>query len=139
MIIVERGRVFDFLVWYRPLVISYARTTKPSIAQLRSEPLWVLKGPGTCSAVHFKRLELEKIGAVAIDADKIARVFPNLRPGRYQAVNDISLANALSIGPKLPAALMPRPGAPNFSRGRPFPTIGSLDEILSYQRSAEQT
>jgi hypothetical protein len=132
VVIVQRGRAFDFLVWYRPLTISYARGYKPSLAQLRAEPLWVLQRPGTCSRVHFKRLELEKVGAVAIDADKLARIFPDMGSGKNAAVNDISLANALSVGPNVPAALMPTPGQPlNFSRGRPYPTIASLDEILS--------
>ena len=131
-IMVERGRVFDFLVWYRPLVISYARTEKPSLTQLRLEPLWVFKGPGTCSKVHFKRLELEKVGDVEIDTDKLARSFPDRGSGRWAAVNDLSITNALSVGPKVPAVLMPAPGQPlNFSRGRPFRTIASLDEILS--------
>jgi hypothetical protein len=130
-IVVGRGRAFDFLAWYTPLTIAYARTEKPTITQLRAEPLWVLRNPGTCSPVHFKRLELEKIGAVAIDGAKLERSLP-LPPGQRSAIDDISIANSLSIGPHLPAALMPIPGQPlNFSRGRPFRTIASLDEILS--------
>jgi hypothetical protein len=42
LVMVERGRAFDFLTWYRPLTISHARTEKPSLEQLRSEYLWVL-------------------------------------------------------------------------------------------------
>jgi hypothetical protein len=132
VIVVERERAFDFLTWYRPLTISNARAEKPSLPQFRSEPLWVLKRPGTCSPVHFKRLELEKIGAVPIDGDKLTRSFAAMPSGRPYAVNDISLANSLTIGPEFPAALMPSPGQPpNVSRGRPYPTISSLDEILS--------
>jgi hypothetical protein len=131
MSIVERGRAFDFLAWYRPLTISYAQSEKPSLAQLRPEPQWVLRRPGTCSPVHFRRLELERIGAVAIDSEKLARSFPNRPSGRYQAVNDISLANELSIGTKLPGALAP-------ALGKARPTIASLDEILSDPPSGAQ-
>jgi hypothetical protein len=132
VIIVERGRAFDFLAWYRPLLISYARTNKPDLAQLRSEPLWVLKPPGTCTPTHFKRLELERIGTVLIDGEKLARLFPERSSGRRQAVDDISITNSLTIGPKLPAALMPTPGQPpNFRHGRPYPTIMSVHDILS--------
>jgi hypothetical protein len=129
-IVVDRGRAFDFLAWYTMLTISYALTEKPTIAQLRAEPLWVLRNPGTCSPVHFKRLELEKIGVMAIDNAKLEHSLP-LPAGQRSAIDDISIANSLSIGPHLPAALMPIPGQPlNFSRGRPYRTIARLDDIL---------
>jgi hypothetical protein len=132
LVIVERGRAFDFLTWYRPLTISHARTENPSLEQLRSEYLWVLKRPGTCPPIHFKRLELDKIGALPIDGDKVARAFPARPPGRSCAVDNISLANCLTIGPKLPMVSIHVPGQPpNFSRGQPYPAIASLDEILS--------
>jgi hypothetical protein len=47
---------------------------------------------GTCSAVHFKRMELEQIGKLAIDIDKLRRSFPDMRPGTIQAVENISIA-----------------------------------------------
>lgn len=131
-IIVDRGRAFDFLAWYTPLTISQARSAKPTMTQVRSEPLWVLRNPGTCSPVHFKRLELEKVGAIAIDTAKLARALPNLPRGQRCAVSDISITNTLSIGPKVPAALMPTPGQPlDFSHGRPYRTIAGLEEIVS--------
>jgi hypothetical protein len=132
LVIVECGRAFDFLAWYRPLTISHARTEKPSLEQVRAEYLWVLKRPGTCPPLHFKRLELEKIGTVPIDGDKFARAFPTRPSGRVYAVENISFANSLTIGPQLPMASIHVPGQPpNFSRGRPYPAIASLDEILA--------
>jgi hypothetical protein len=143
-VIVERGRAFDFLTWYRPLTISRARTAKPSLDakpaldtnptldELRSEYLWVLKRPGTCPPIHFKRMELEKIGAVAIDRDKVARAFPTMPSARTYAVDNISIVNSLTIGPQLPMASIHVPGQPpNLGRGRPYPAIASLDEILA--------
>lgn len=129
-IIVERGRAFDFLAWYYPLTIAHALAEKPTMAHLTEQKLWVLKNPGTCSSVHFKRLELEKIGSFAIDADKLARTFGAM-PGTWCAVNDVAITNYLSVGPHLPDELMPPPGAPrNFSRGRPYKTIEGLGAIL---------
>jgi hypothetical protein len=76
-------------------------------------------------------LELEKIGAVAIDRGKFLRSSPTMPSGISPAVDNISLSNTLSIGPQVPAALMPIPGQPpNFSHGRPYPKIENLEEIL---------
>lgn len=132
LVIVERGRAFDFLTWYRPLTIAHARTEKPSLEQVCAENLWVLKRPGTCPPLHFKRLELERIGTVPINDEKFARAFPARPSGRVYAVDNISFANSLSIGPHLPMASIHIPGQPpNFGRGRPYPAIANLDEILS--------
>jgi hypothetical protein len=115
-VIVERGRAFDFLTWYRPLTIPMALTEKPSVADLRAPRLWMLKRPGTCSAVHLKKMELEKVGTVQIDLEKFESKFLTRPSGISDAVSDISIANRLS--------------APNRSLGR-FPTISALDEILT--------
>jgi len=128
-IIVEHGRAFEFLVWYRPLTIATAQPDKPLLMRLPSDLLWVLRRPGTCSPVHFKRLGLEKIGKVQIDADKLARSFPTRPQGRSYAVDDISVANSLNIGPDFPSALLPAPGQPP-ARGRPYPTLAGLDGII---------
>jgi hypothetical protein len=132
VVIVDRGRAFDYLTWYRPLTISSAKTRQPTLEDLRSEPLWVLQRPGTCSPLHFKRLELAKIGTLRIDTAKLARAFPAMPSGRSYAVNDISIANSLTIGPRLSIASVHVPGQPpNFGRGRPYPAIARLDEILA--------
>lgn len=132
MVIVGRGRAFDFLSWYRPLTISIATVQKPTLEELRGEVLWRLAQAGTCSAVHFKRMEFEKIGVLAIDDDKLRRSFPDMQPGTFQAIDDISIGNAVSVGPYVPAVKMPRPGEPlNLSLGRPYPTILGIAQILS--------
>ena len=131
MVIVDNGRAFDFLAWYRPLTISRARVQKPVIEELHGEVLWRLGRPGTCSPLHFKRMELEKIGAVPVDKDKVRRSFPNIRPGTSAAISDISIANGLHVAPYIAEALMPRPDeALNLNRGR-VSTILGLPEILS--------
>jgi hypothetical protein len=98
-IIVEAGHTFEFLAWYRPLVLGSALSEKPELADARSLTPWVLRRPGPFSATHFKRMELEKIGTLPIDFQKLERLFPERKNGTYQVVNDISLVNELSTGP----------------------------------------
>jgi hypothetical protein len=131
MIIVDNGRAFDFLAWYRPLTISKATVQKPVLEELHGEVLWRLGRAGTCSSLHFKRMEFEKIGAVPVDKDKLRRSFPNIRPGTSAAISDISIANGLHVAPYIAEALMPRPEeALNLNRGKAS-TILSIAEILS--------
>lgn len=120
MVIVDRGRAFDFLSWYRPLKISMAIEQKPTVAELRGELLWKLPLAGTCSTVHFKRMELEKIGALSIDTEKFKRAFPNLRPGTAQAIGDISIANQMETGPS----------SVEIATRNPYPTLMGIGKIL---------
>jgi hypothetical protein len=77
-------------------------------------------------------MELERIATLPVDNDKLRRAFPGMRPGTASAIDDISLCNALSVGPYVPAVLMPRPGEPpNLSRGRPYASILGIGQILS--------
>ena len=132
MVIVDCGRAFDFLSWYRPLTITMATVQKPTLVELHGEVLWRLARAGTCSAIHFKRMEFEKIGVLPVDNDKLRRALPNMWPGTRQAVEDISIANGLSVGPYVPGVLMPTPGEPlNLSRGRPDATVLGIEQILS--------
>ena len=132
MVVVDRGRAFDFLSWYRPVTISMAQVKKPTLEELRGEVLWRLARAGTCSAVHFKRIEFEEIGALAIDDEKVRLSFPDMKPGTSQAIDGISIGEQISVGPYVPAVKMPRPGEPlNLSLGRPYPTILGIEELLS--------
>lgn len=126
-IIVDVGRAFDFLAWYRPVTLFAALTAKRDLVWLRSLVPWVLKRPGTCSAVHFKRMELEKIGMLQVESVKLHHLFPEMKAGNYQAINDISIANELSVKPSgsMPAAEKPRKGF------RVDPTVSNLEDILS--------
>jgi hypothetical protein len=98
-VIIERGRAFGFLSWYRPLTIAKAVGDKPSLAALRGDAGWRLFRAGTCSTAHFKRMELEKIGNLAIDPAKLASVLPPLSSAVSDAVSDISIANRLRSDP----------------------------------------
>ena len=98
-IILDCGRAFEFLSWYRPLTLAEARNEKPKLDWLRGNVVWRLELPGTCSANHFRRLEFEKIGSLSFDPEKVAKLFPGLRPGISAAISDISIANRLHADP----------------------------------------
>jgi hypothetical protein len=130
MVIVDSGRAFDFLAWYRPMALGSAVAEKPSLATLQGDLLWRLARPGTCTASHFKRMGIEKIGAVNIQRNNLTNCFGELRPGTSAAVSDISIANQISVGPYLPAARMAEPGnLASVKTGRPFATIIGLRQI----------
>lgn len=136
-IIIDSGRAFDFLAWYRPLTLSAALASKPELEALRGKLQWKLRRAGTCSAVHLKRLEFEKLGTLALDREKVSLAFPGMAPGRDAAVNDISIANQLnvawSVSPdKMPMSEGVRTIGSGSSRGASVdPEIVGLDRILA--------
>jgi hypothetical protein len=132
MVIVDCGRAFDFLAWYRPLTVAHAVPEKPTLATLHEDMLWKLGRPGTSSASHFKRMGIEKIAEVAIDREKVIKSLGEMRPGISAAVSDISLANQLSVGPYSSKARLGEPGnLASIKPGRPFPTVIGLRQILT--------
>jgi hypothetical protein len=113
------------------VMISAPAPEKPAFAMLRSITSWVLRRPGTCSPVHFKRLELERIGSVPIDPIKLTRAFPSMKPGTSAAIDDISIANSLGFLREVPA-VPSTPGSPARSiYGTPIFMISHLDDIVS--------
>jgi len=126
-VIIDCGRAFDFLSWYRPLKIVGTTSEKPALDSLRGDIVWRLDLPGTCSPSHFKKMELEKIGNLPVDPQKVRNVFPGLRPGISAAVGDISIANRLNTVP-LGSWTIAKPGEP--LRGR-APSIIGIEQILA--------
>lgn len=96
-LIVECGRAFNFLAWYRPLVAPEATAAKPDLAALRGRADWVLQRAGTLSGPHLARMEIERLGTLAVDPAKVERLFPNRPKGTSDAIGDISIANRLSL------------------------------------------
>jgi hypothetical protein len=128
MVIIDCGRAFDFLSWYLAMTIAYAVVERPTLDLLSgSELLWRLGLPGTCSASHFRKMELEKIGRFSVDPEKLKKVFPIIRPGISAAVQDISIANSMNAAPNVQSWAIPKPGEP--SKGR-APTMLGIDQIL---------
>ena len=126
-LIIDCGRAFDLLAWYRPLTIIEARSERPSVESLRGAVLWKLETAGTCSQAHFSKMELQKIGTLSIDAAKVKTVFRDLRAGISAAVSDISLSNRLGVFSHTPAWAIPEPG--RTAKGR-SPTIIGVEQIL---------
>jgi hypothetical protein len=131
MLIVDSGRAFDYLVWYRALTLAEATQQKPAVETLCDNALWRLSSPGTCSQRHYVKLELEKIATLPVNPAKFAAVFPGLRPGISAAVGDISISNSMSAAPSVHWAAIPDPGKPR--RGL-APTMRGIEHILQTER-----
>ena len=130
-VLIDRGSAFDFLAWYRVLTIARPLAEQPDEAALLAAGPWVLKRPGTCSPVHFKRLELDRVARIEIDPGKLARAFPGMKPGVSAAISDISIANALGLLKQEPPA-PDVPGKPvRGMYGAPLFTIARLAEIIA--------
>lgn len=95
MLVVDRGKAFDYLPWYRPLVMTPTLIKKPTTNDIFSILKWELKNPGTLTSSHFKRLKFEKLINLPIDIDKWKLIFPKRVSGFSAAIQDISIGNSL--------------------------------------------
>ncbi|MGN6543760.1 MAG: hypothetical protein ACTHK7_01840, partial [Aureliella sp.] len=118
--IVQATQVFGYLACYTPLVNTTTHNVDeiPNVDSLVRSGLWELRRPGTCSKTHFGRMQFQVIGNFSLAPDRIKQEFPNMRDGRYQAVHDISISNALSDN------------QPPGRRLEPCPRIEGLKPIL---------
>ncbi len=99
-LVVETGRTLDYLVWYRLAALEQNFTDKPSMGDVRRARIAGGLSAGTCSPTHFKRMRLEKIGALTLRPGAIHGRVPELataRSGDMAAIHDISVSNNLSI------------------------------------------
>lgn len=127
--IVKSGHVFQYLACYHPLVLSvrFDLACKPNTTDLLSigkqelkrtrllsrqlEPQvspeinWELKRPGTLSKTHCQKMQLEIIDRLPVDPNALASNFPEMRDGRYQSVNEISISNSLGASPEFDGTL----------------------------------
>ena len=135
-VVLDRGRAFDYLAWYHPLVCKKPVQQKPRVSEARGDLWWELDTPKTCPPRDFDRMEIEEIGGLPIDMERARVRFAKTRPGvvflgwggRGAAINDVSISDSMYpsshdwdrwYGPQ---GLLPTEG----------PTImRSLDEILA--------
>lgn len=96
--IVDSGRAFDFLAWYSLVAIDVLTERKLSPDEILADRNWILRGSGTVTASHRKKLELEQICSVAVDRQKVLQKFPAHQPGISEAVDDISISNVMRVG-----------------------------------------
>jgi hypothetical protein len=139
-IIVACGKAFGFLPWYQPIVTIKTVPEKPRLDDVESELWWKLDSPKTCSEKHFKIMEVEALGGVAIDLEKLRGRFPKRPRGVYSrgvyfgldgtsaAVIGVTIGDSMAPSAHdwekwyVPRALLPEEG----------PTImRSLTEILA--------
>src|SRR5271166_1147865 len=58
-VVAECGLEFEFLAWYRPLVITEPIAAEPTRAGLIEPRPWLLRNPGTLTARHATRMQLK--------------------------------------------------------------------------------
>jgi hypothetical protein len=127
MVILDCGRVFDLLSWYRAAILAETRPDKPPLDSLRGAMLWNLGAPGTCSPAHFRKMELEKIGVLPVDRERSNAAFPKiLRSEVQKTVQDVSIANSMETVE--PGAAAPNPDW--IQRGS-RPTLSAIEQVLS--------
>jgi hypothetical protein len=127
-VVAERGHVFDFLAWYRPLVITEPLPEEPTLADLARRRMWLLRNPGTLTARHRANMSLKSLGCVSIDPAKLASSFPRHGSAVNSAVNDISLCNNISVRP------LDRHEAHRIKHGYPpTPRIDGLAEVADIE------
>ena len=71
-LILEAGHAFGFLAWYRPAVVLHHKETRPTLDDVREARIVGGTGAGTCSPLRFKRMKIERIGRLALDASVVA-------------------------------------------------------------------
>ena len=102
-IILNRGRAFDYLAWYQPLVCKKPVLEKPRLANAGADLWWELDTPHTCPRRHFDDLGIDAIGALPIDMEKARTRFQKTRrgfvylgwDGRSAAVNGITISESM--------------------------------------------
>jgi hypothetical protein len=123
-VVAERGLMFEYLAWYRPLVITEPLLTEPTMVDLRQPRMWLLRNPGTLTVRHYANLALKLIGSTSIDGDKLSSAFPKRMSPMSCVVNDISLANSLRVRG------LQTNEAHSFKHGYPLaPRINTLSQI----------
>ena len=95
--IAECGLQFDFLAWYRPLVICEALTEEPSLTALMEPRMWLLRNSGTLTPTHASRMQFKTLGRVSIDPARLSRFFPQRGSALSCVVSDISIANSIGV------------------------------------------
>ena len=73
-------------------------------------------------------MELEKIGNLSLDPNKVREIFPSLRPGISAAVSDISIYNYLNAIPYVASWTNAKPGE-RADKGR-SQTIFGIEQLL---------
>jgi hypothetical protein len=101
-VVTERGLLFDFLAWYRPLVAYRASQTEPALAELAAPRAWRLQQSGTLTTRHYANLRLKSVGRIEIDQTRLDYFFPDRRVPFGPVVGDVSISGSLTSHPQEP-------------------------------------
>ncbi len=102
LVVAERGLLYDFLAWYRPLTAYQAVAGEPTLADLASPRAWTLEQAGTLSVRHYAHLQLKSVGRIGIDQARLDFCFPDRRLPVGPVVSDRSLVGAMSCHAQAP-------------------------------------
>lgn len=97
-LVLESGRTLDYLVWYRLVTVERASTEKPTLEDVREGRIGGGVSPGTCSPARFKRMELERIGALELREAAVQKALQGMSAsgsGDMAAIHDICVSNTL--------------------------------------------
>jgi len=131
-VVAECGLMFEYLAWYRPLVITEPLLSEPTLAELNRPRMWVLQNPGTLTARHYASMSLKSLGRVSIDFNRLAAAFPKRLSAMSCVVSDISIANNMSVRPlDISQSHRIKDGYP------PRPRISALAEIAIAEGAVE--
>ena len=97
LVVAERGLLFDFLAWYRPLVVSVVLPSEPTMTQLTAARTWMLRRAGTLTARHHDNLRLKTVGHIEIDRAKLDHFLPDRSIPVGPVVNDVSVSNSMTV------------------------------------------
>jgi hypothetical protein len=94
--VAERGLLFDFLAWYRPLVAYQALAREPTMAELAAPRAWTLRQAGTLSGRHYVHLQLKSIGRISIDQARLDYFFPDRGVPVGPVISDYSVSGSFN-------------------------------------------
>lgn len=115
MLVVGRGRAFDYLAWYHAIKAGAVVPAIPDRESLVATVRWTAPPAyGTCSKLHFRKMELAELGVFPVDRAKADHFFPHLVPATWHATADVSIANGMDFG---------RPASPSLWRAPDGKTV----------------
>jgi hypothetical protein len=96
-VLAERGLQYDYLAWYRPLVICEPLQQGPTLPELMEARMWLLRNPGTLTSIHASKMQFKSLGRVSIDPAKLSQLFPQRMSPVSCVVSDITIANSIDV------------------------------------------
>ncbi|MDX8430686.1 MAG: hypothetical protein SNF33_02625 [Candidatus Algichlamydia australiensis] len=98
LVVCERGRVLDYLTWYRVLVMDHSPEKKPSFSkELLIENKWSICEPGVFTNAMVKNCSFEKLGNIQFKEEKLDQIFPNRKNPYWKVLDNIGMGFCSSV------------------------------------------